>query len=137
MKKRVLFLCTANSCRSQMAEGLINHYIGDRFSASSAGTRATAVNPRAIRVMRELGIDIAHHRSKELGEFAGETFDYVITLCDSANEQCPLFFGGVTHTHLGFADPAGATGSEAEIDEAFRRVRDDLKERLLAFFRAN
>ncbi|HEX8961096.1 MAG TPA: arsenate reductase ArsC [Geobacteraceae bacterium] len=135
MKKRVLFLCTANSCRSQMAEGIANHVLGDRIAAFSAGTMATYVNPRAIAVLREIGIDISGHRSKSLDEFAGERFDYVITLCGSANENCPLFFGGVERTHIGFDDPAGATGSDEEIMNEFRRVRDEIRERLSAFFK--
>ena len=134
MKQRVLFLCTANSCRSQMAEGLVNRYLGDRVAAFSAGTEATSVNPRAVAVMGEIGIDISHHHSKCLTEFEGERFDYVITLCGSAKERCPLFFGGVERIHLGFDDPAGASGDESEIMAEFRRVRDDLKERLIAFF---
>ena len=88
MKKRLLFLCTHNSCRSQMAEGLVNHFLGDRFTAFSAGTEATRVNSRAAQVMAELGIDISAHRSKTLDEFAGEPFDQVITLCGDANEKC-------------------------------------------------
>ncbi|HTG81901.1 MAG TPA: arsenate reductase ArsC [Geobacteraceae bacterium] len=134
MKKRVLFLCTANSCRSQMAEGIVNHFLGDRIVAFSAGTTATFVNPRAVAVLREVGIDISVHRSKGLAEFEGEPFDYVITLCGSANENCPLFFGGVERIHIGFDDPAVATGSEEEIMNEFRRVRDEIRERLLAFF---
>ena len=134
MKKRVLFLCTANSCRSQMAEGIVNHFLGDRIAAFSAGTRATLVNPRAIAVLGEIGVDISGQRSKSMAEFEGESFDYVVTLCGSANEQCPLFFGGVERTHIGFADPALATGSEEEIMAEFRRVRDEIRERLLAFF---
>lgn len=136
MKKRVLFLCTANSCRSQMAEGIVNHFLGDRLAAVSAGTEASFVNPRAISVLAEIGIDISGQRSKDLAEFAGETFDYVITLCGSAHERCPLFFGGIRRTHIGFDDPARATGSEAEIMAEFRRVRDEIKNRLLAFFAA-
>ena len=133
MKKRVLFLCTANSCRSQMAEGIVNHFLGDKVEAFSAGTRATFINPRAIAVMKEIGIDISDHRSKEMSEFKGQTFDYVITLCDSAHETCPYFFGGVEITHIGFSDPANAKGSEDEIMAEFRRVRDEIKDRLLAF----
>ncbi len=136
MKKRALFLCTANSCRSQMAEGIVNHFLGDRIAAFSAGTEATFVNLRAIAVLREIGIDISRQRSKAIAEFDGETFDYVITLCGSANDRCPLFFGGVERTHIGFDDPATASGSEGEIMAEFRRVRDDLKERLLAFLAA-
>lgn len=134
MKKRVLFLCTANSCRSQMAEGIINHFLGDRIDAFSAGTKPTQVNPRAIAIMKEIWIDISRHRSKEMTEFKGEAFDYVITLCDSAHEACPYFFGGVEITHIGFPDPAGATGSEDQIMAEFLRVRDEIRERLLAFF---
>jgi arsenate reductase len=134
MKKKVLFLCTANSCRSQMAEGIANHFLGDRLEAASAGTVTSYVNPRAIEVLREIGIDISSHHSKNMDEFAGQNFDYVITLCGDASEKCPLFFGGVQRTHLGFSDPAKATGSEEEILEAFRRVRDEIRETLLAFF---
>lgn len=133
MKQRVLFLCTANSCRSQMAEGLIHHFLGGRFETFSAGTRATFVNPKAIEVLREIGIDISTHRSKEVSEFDGQKFDHVITLCGSARDSCPLFFGGTKTTHIGFDDPAEATGSEEEVMAEFRRVRDDLKERLTAF----
>ncbi len=127
MKKRVLFLCTHNSCRSQMAEGLVNHFLGDRFQAFSAGTEATRVNPLAARVMAELGIDIATHRSKTLDEFAGQPFDYVITLCGDANEKCPLFFGGVRREHIGFDDPSRLKGSEEEVLPEYRRVRDEIK----------
>jgi arsenate reductase len=135
VKKRALFLCTANSCRSQMAEGIVNHFLGDRLAAFSAGTMATFVNPRAIAVLGEMGVDISGHRSKSLAEFENESFDYVITLCGSANENCPLFFGGVERIHIGFDDPAGANGSEEEIMNEFRRVRDEIKARLLAFFK--
>lgn len=133
VKKRVLFLCTANSSRSQMAEGIVNHFIGDRIEAFSAGTMATHVNPRAIAVMTEIGIDISGHHSKEMTEFKGEKFDYVITLCDSAHETCP-YFCGVEITHIGFPDPASAVGSEGEIMAQFRRVRDEIKDGLLSFF---
>jgi arsenate reductase len=134
MKKRVLFLCTANSCRSQMAEGIVNQYLGDKIEGSSAGIAPTVVNPRAIKSMQEIGIDISGNRSKSMTEFEGQRFDYVITLCDSANEQCPLFFGGVKKIHMGFDDPAAAVGSEEEVMAAFRRVRDEIKNRLLGFF---
>ncbi|PKN12682.1 MAG: arsenate reductase [Deltaproteobacteria bacterium HGW-Deltaproteobacteria-4] len=133
MKKRVLFLCTHNSCRSQMAEGLINHFLGDRYKAFSAGTEATRVNPRAITVLQELGIDISGQRSKTLDEFAAERFDYVITLCGDAHERCPLFFGGVERLHIGFHDPTGAGGNEEEILAQFRRVRDDIKATLVEY----
>lgn len=116
-----------------MAEGIINHFLGERIEAFSAGTTATVVNPRAIAVMKEIGIDISGYRSKELSDFKGQTFDYVITLCDSAYETCPYFFGGVEITHIGFPDPASACGSEEEKMAEFRRVRDDIKGRLLTF----
>jgi len=133
MKKRVLFVCTHNSCRSQMAEGLVNHFLGHRFEAFSAGTEATRVNPLAARVMDELGIDIGHHRSKTLDEFAGEHFDYVITLCGDAFEKCPLFFGGVQRLHLGFDDPSRLPGSEEQVLPEYRRVRDEIRQRLTSF----
>ncbi len=136
-KKRVLFLCTANSCRSQMAEGIANHFLGDRLEAVSAGSEASFVNPRAIQVLREIGVDISDHRSKNLDEFSGQEFDYVITLCGDANEKCPLFFGGVARTHLGVRDPAKAVGSEEEVTAEFRKVRDEIKSILMDFFRKN
>ncbi|MDD2310110.1 MAG: arsenate reductase ArsC [Desulfuromonadaceae bacterium] len=133
MKKHVLFLCTHNSCRSQMAEGLINHFLGDSFHACSAGTEATRVNPLAIRVLSELDIDISHHVSKTIAEFDGQQFDHVITLCGSANEQCPLFFGGVRRAHIGFDDPSCVSGSEEEVLQEFRRVRDELRHKLIRY----
>ncbi len=134
MKKKILFLCTHNSCRSQMAEGLANHFLGDRVTAYSAGTEATRVNPLAAKVMAELGIDLSSHRSKVLDEFAAESFDYVITLCGDANERCPLFFGGVKRMHFGFEDPSRLPGSEAEVLPEYRRVRDEIREHLDEFF---
>ena len=132
MKKRILFLCTHNSCRSQMAEGLINHFLGDCYQAFSAGTEATRVNPLAARVMAEIGIDLAKHRSKTMDEFVSETFDYVITLCSDANEKCPLFFGGVQRVHLGFDDPSRLPGSDEVLPE-YRRVRDEIRKQLTDF----
>lgn len=117
-----------------MAEGIVNHYLSDRLQAFSAGTEATTVNPSAIAVMAEIGIDITGHRSKTMDEFAGEKFDYVITLCGDANEKCPLFFGGVERMHIGFHDPSKATGTDEEVMADFRRVRDDIKTTLLEFF---
>lgn len=134
MKKRVLFICTANSCRSQMAEGIVRQYLGDKIEAFSAGIAPAFVHPRAIQAMREIGIDISGQRSKSMTEFEGRQFDYVITLCGSANEQCPLFFGGVKKMHMGFDDPVTAAGSEEEIMAAFRRVRDQIKNKILGFF---
>jgi arsenate reductase len=129
-----LFLCTANSCRSQMSEGIVNHFLGDRVEAFSAGTEASYVNPKAIVVLKEIGVDISHHRSKCMDEFSADKFDYVITLCGDANDKCPLFFGGVQRIHIGFPDPAKATGTEAEILDAFRKIRDQIKGALLDYF---
>lgn len=136
MRKRVLFLCTANSCRSQMAEGIVNHFLGDRLEAFSAGTRATFVHPMAIAVLKEIGIDMSRQWSKNLSEFDGQNFDEVITLCGNANETCPLFIGGTKRIHLGFDDPAQADGSEEDILREFRRVRDEMKEKLTTFMLA-
>jgi len=127
MKKRVLFLCTSNSCRSQIAEALVNHDLGDQFEAFSAGTDPKTPHPLAIRVLEEIGIDHRGARSKHMDEFAGQAFDFVITLCDSANETCPLFFGGVRRAHLGFDDPDRAEGTEEERLAVFRRVRDEIR----------
>lgn len=135
-RERILFLCTHNSCRSQMAEGLINHDLSERYQAFSAGTERTTVNPRAIAVLQEIGIDISSQRSKTLDEFAGERFDYVITLCGDAHERCPHFWGGVERLHIGFHDPSKATGSEEEIMAAFRRVRDEIRQKLVDYLAA-
>jgi len=124
---RVLILCTANSARSQMAEGLLRHDGGERFEVESAGTKPGIVRPEAIAVMKELGIDISSHRSKHADEFAGVQFDYVITVCDNAREACPLYFGRAKRLHHGFADPALVTGSEVGRVAAFRDVRDELR----------
>ena len=128
---KVLFICTENACRSQMAEGLVNHDLAGLVMAWSAGVRPSRVNPRAVQVMAELGIDISHHRSKSVDDLAGEKFDLVITVCDQAQQQCPIFPGETEVRHVGFPDPARATGTEAEIMAAFRRVRDDIREQLL------
>ena len=117
-----------------MAEGIANHFLGERLEAVSAGTEASFVNPRAIAVLKEIGVDISQHRSKNLDEFAEQNFEYVITLCGDANEKCPLFFGGVQRTHLGFSDPAKATGGEEEVLAEFRKVRDEIKTTLIDFF---
>ena len=131
--KRVLFICTKNSARSQMAEGLVNHDLAGEFQAFSAGTDPSDVHPVAVAVMGELGIDISHHRSKAMDEFANEKFDYVITLCDQANESCPVFFGGTQRLHMGFDNPAAVPGSEAEKLSAFRKVRDQIREKVVGF----
>jgi arsenate reductase len=127
---KVLFLCTENACRSQMAEGLMNHDLAGKVKAFSAGVRPSRVNPRAIQVMAELGIDISQHRSKSVDDLKGEQFDLVITVCDNAAKQCPMFPGQAEILHVGFPDPATATGTEAEILAVFRAVRDDLRKRL-------
>ena len=132
-KKRVLILCTGNSARSQMAEGLLRHDAGERFEVASAGTKASFVRPEAIAVMREVGIDIAGHRSKNVDEFHGQDFDYVITVCDNARETCPVFFGKAEKLHRDFEDPAAAIGSEQERLPVFRRVRDQLTAYLREF----
>ena len=136
MKKRVLFLCTSNSARSQMAEALVNYDLGDRFEAYSAGTAPKTPHPAALKVLAEIGIDHSRARSKSLEEYEGQPFDYVITLCDGANETCPLFFGGVERIHLGFEDPAGVTGTEEEVLIAFRRVRDQIRETIENYLRS-
>ena len=128
---KVLFLCTENACRSQMAEGLVNHYLAGQVRACSAGVAPSRVNPRAVTVMAELGIDISSQRAKSVDDLAGEEFNLVITVCDRANEQCPIFPGSVKKLHMGFADPGRATGSEAEILAAFRQVRDEMREKLM------
>lgn len=133
-KKRALFLCTHNSCRSQMAEGLVNHDLGKQIEAFSAGTEATRVNPLAAKVMAEIDIDLSGQRSKVLDEFAGQPFDYVITLCGDANEKCPLFFGGVKRLHMGFEDPSRLPGEEAQVLPEYRRVRDEIRRALNDFF---
>lgn len=133
MKKRVLILCTANSARSQMAEGLLRHDAGDRFEIESAGSRASFVRPEAIAVMREIGIDISSHRSKDVREFAGQQFDFVLTVCDNGKENCPVFTGPALRIHEAFEDPATVEGSERERLAAFRRVRDQLRSYLRSF----
>lgn len=132
-KQRVLVLCTGNSARSQMAEGLLRRAAGDRFEVFSAGTAPSHVRPEGIAVMRELGIDISGHRSKSVDEFTGQPFDYVLTVCDNARESCPLFPGNAITIHRSFDDPAMRSGSEQERLAAFRRVRDELREYLADF----
>jgi arsenate reductase (thioredoxin) len=126
-KKRVLILCTGNSARSQMAEGLLRHDAGDRFEVESAGTQASLVRPEAIAVMKELGIDISGHRSKNVSEFDGQPFDYVLTVCDNARETCPVFFGAARKLHRNFDDPAAFEGPDESRLAVFRRVRDKLR----------
>jgi arsenate reductase len=134
-RARVLFLCTHNSARSQMAEGFLRALAGDRFEVGSAGTEKTSVNPLAIRVMAERGIDIAGHTSKLYSEVAAPPWDYLVTVCDDANERCPWVPGSVRRLHWSFPDPSRATGSEEERLAVFRRVRDQIHERLTDWLR--
>ena len=133
VKKRVLILCTGNSARSQMAEGLLRHDGGERFEVFSAGVSPSRVRPEAIEAMREAGVDISGQRSKSVEEFAGQAFDYVITVCDNAREHCPVFPAGATRIHWSFDDPAAAEGNEAARLAVFRRVRDEIRARLGEF----
>jgi arsenate reductase len=132
-KKKVLILCTGNSARSQMAEGLLRHDGGERFEVESAGTISSFVRPQAIRAMQEIGIDISGHRSKALDEFLDQPLDYVMTVCDNAKESCPVFPGKAERIHWSFNDPAEAEGSEEEKLAVFRRVRGEIRDRLKEF----
>ena len=132
-KTRVLILCTGNSARSQMAEGLLRHDGGDRFEVESAGTRPGHVRPEAIAVMREIGIDLTGHWSKHVDTFKGQTFDYVLTVCDNAREVCPVLPGAGRMIHHSFDDPAACDGSDEEKSAEFRRVRDEIRAYLKEF----
>lgn len=132
-RRRVLFLCTHNSARSQMAEGWLRALAGGRLEAASAGTEATRVHPLAARVMAEVGIDLSGHASKTLDRVLGEPWDHVITVCDAAAERCPVFPGRAERLHWSFPDPSQATGSEEDRLAVFRRVRDEIGARLRAW----
>jgi arsenate reductase len=136
-KKRVLIVCTGNSARSQMAEGLLRHEAGDRFGVASAGTKPSHVRPEAIAVMKEIGIDISHQRSKSVDEFIGQPLDFVVTVCDSAKETCPVFPGNVKRLHWSFDDPAAVEGSEEERKAASRRIRNQIHGRIMVFLDGN
>ena len=136
-KQKVLIVCTGNSARSQMAEGLLRHEGGDRFEVFSAGTKPSLVRPEAIAVMREIGIDISSHRSKSVDEFIGHPLDFVITVCDSAKETCPVFPGAGKRLHWPFDDPAAVTGSEDARRAAFRKIRDQIHGRIMVFLGGN
>ena len=136
MKQSVLILCTGNSARSQMAEGLLRHDGNDRFEVYSAGTMPTRVRPEAVTVMSEAGIDISAHWSKSADEFTGQALDYVITVCDNARETCPVFSSAATKLHWPFEDPAALEGTEAERLAAFRKVRDQIRARIREFLAA-
>lgn len=133
-KKKVLFICTHNSTRSQMAEGYLNVWYGDKYEAFSAGTEVTSVNPYAIKVMDEIGVDISGHRSKKIDEFSGVDMDILVTVCDSAKGACPMFPWAKEKIHAGFIDPSSATGSEDEILSFFRKIRDEITEFIDAKF---
>ena len=136
-RRRVLILCTGNSCRSQMAEGWVNHLLGDRWEAHSAGTRpADAVHPLAVRAMAEVGVDISAARPKRIEVYLDEPWDLAVTVCDSAREVCPLFPRAVAQVHVSFPDPAEASGSEEERLAVYRLVRDDIRARLLPVLEA-
>ncbi len=126
-KKSVLFICTHNSARSQIAEGLVNNLYSDRFKAYSAGLEKTIVNPYAIKIMKEINIDLSGQSSKKIDRFLGQKFDYVVTVCDNARENCPFFPGAYKYLHAGFEDPSQATGSEEDVLEKFRATRDRIK----------
>lgn len=130
MKKQILILCTGNSCRSQIAESLVNHFFKDNYEAFSAGSNPVAVNPMAIKVMAEIGIDISKNKSKHVDIFENKKFDMVITVCDNAKESCPVFLGKFPKYHWGFNDPASAKGTEKEILNVFRKTRDSIFNKL-------
>ena len=132
--KRILVLCTGNSARSQMGEGLFRHDGRGAYEVESAGTKPGHVRPEAIAVMKELGLDISGHRSKSVNEFEGQTFDYVVTVCDNARDNCPVFPAGTERIHWSFEDPAAVQGTEEERLPAFRRMRDQSRERVVQFF---
>lgn len=136
MKNRILILCTGNSCRSQMAEGLLKSF-DEKLEVFSAGTNpSNQVHPKAIAVMKELNLDISSNYPKKVDQFLSKAFDYVITVCDNAKETCPVFFGKVKNQlHIGFEDPAEATGTEEEILNEFRRIRDEIKKDFYEFYK--
>jgi len=135
MKKKILVICTGNSCRSQMAEGYFRHLAGDKFDVFSAGLEPGVVNPRAIQVMAEDGVDISDHTSKDVSQFTGQQFDYIITVCDNARERCPYFPGRAERIHWSFPDPAAAVGTETEQLRVFRKVRDQIRAKITGFLK--
>ena len=136
-KDKVLFLCTGNSARSQMTEGFLCHMAGDKFEVYSAGIKLTQVNLLAIRAMAEVGIDISGHKSKSAMEFIGQKFNYVITVCDNAKQTCPIFPGKYEKIHWSLEDPAEAAGTEEEKLKIFRKIRDKIKENIIAFLKSS
>lgn len=135
--KRILVLCTGNSCRSQMAEGYLQHYAKDQAEVYSAGVETHGVNPKAITIMKEDGIDISHHTSNNIEEYRNMDFDFVITVCDNAMERCPFFPSNAVKFHYNFPDPAKAQGSDDEVMEAFREVRNMIKDYSKHFIETN
>ena len=135
--KNILVLCTGNSCRSQLAEGYLRHFAGDKANVYSAGVETHGLNPRAIATMKEDGIDISGHTSNNILEYTGVEFDYVITVCDNAKERCPYFPSNAQKFHYNFPDPAKANGTEAEIERAFNEVRDMIKVYCINFVKDN
>jgi len=131
--KRVLFLCTGNSARSQLAEGIMRHYRGDEFEVFSAGTDPKGVHPKTLAVLGEIGIDASGQRSKHISELPAQEFDYIITLCGNAAQNCPVFLGRGVKMHHGFSDPAAALGNDEDMLQAFRSVRDQIKDFILSF----
>jgi len=136
MAKKILVLCTGNSARSQMGEGLFRAEGGVNYEVFSAGTKPSSVRPEAIAVMKEIDIDISRHRSKSVSEFSGVAMDYVVTVCDNARDSCPVFPAGTERIHWSFEDPAAVQGSEEERLSAFRGIRDQIHERVKAFYQA-
>lgn len=134
MKKKVLFLCTHNSARSQMAQGLMNSVLSNNYEAFSAGTFATSINPFTIAVMTEIGIDISNQYSKNFDIYLNEEFDYVVTVCDNAKEGCPYFPGGKEQLHKGFEDPSSFSGTDEEKLAKFREIRNNIKDWILDYF---
>jgi len=135
MKKKVLFLCTGNSCRSQMAEGWLRHLAGDRFDVVSAGTHPVGLNPYALMVMQERGVDISSHASERIEPYLDKKFDYVITVCDRAQESCPTFPGASSILHWSFDDPVNAKGTNEQQLGVFRTIRDEIAERIRHFIK--
>jgi arsenate reductase len=133
LKPKVLFVCTENSCRSQMAEGFLRQHGSDRFEVFSAGAEPTKLNPMAVEVMKEVGIDISGQHSKDVAQFLGKTFQYIIRVCDKVKERCPVLPGAIWYLDWSFEDPAAAQGTVAEKLAAFRRIRDQIEEKTLEF----
>ncbi len=133
MKKKILFLCTGNSARSQLAEGIMRHYRGGEFEVFSAGTDPQSVHPKTIEVLREIGIDSSGQQSKHIDDLSTKDFDYIITLCSSAAQNCPVFLSKGAKMHHGFSDPAAAGGTVLDILQAFRKVRDEIREFISSF----